>query len=221
MKKASIFLMALLCVFSCTKKKEDQDPSPAVNPYFHPEAGNYWVYKSYKIDSFSTQELPGMDIVTVSGDTLIQGKRYAVFSGTQSPFYSQWRVMDILRDSSGCIVDQNGVIRFSSANNIGDTLSTSYIFTGNENQRDTFIVFKWFMAASPRSIHVPAGFFTVLNGMCKLTEIHNGGVTINYSHCYAAGVGLVMSQDSWEYQMKQGIYYERRLVSYHVVSQTP
>ncbi len=220
MKKASIFLMALIClIISCTKNKENQDPSPIANPYYQAVKGNYWIYDVYKIDTANggSETLVGTDSVVVSGDTLIDDKRYAVFSGTDLPFSSQWRALRILRDSSGCLVDNNGVVKFSSANNVGDTLSTSYIITGSSSAPDTFIVFKWFMAAPPTLINVPAGSFTVLNGMQKLTEPHSG-VTISFPHCYARNVGLVMSQNTWEYQIRLGIYYEKRLVRYHISS---
>ena len=92
MKKASIFLMALLCTFSCSKKEENQEPSPATNPYFQSDVGNYWVYKNYKISSSGEEVMPGTDIITVSGDRMIHNKRYAVFSGTNLALSEDWRV---------------------------------------------------------------------------------------------------------------------------------
>lgn len=208
--------MGLACLFSCKKNKEEQDPSPTTNPYYQSSKGDYWVYNTYKIDTGSdTEELIKTDSVVVSGDTLINGKRYTVYSGTW-PFSSQWRELNILRDSSGCLVDNNGVVQFSSKNT-SDTLSTSYVITGLESEPDTFIVFKWFMEGPSKVIDVPAGSFTVLNGIQKLTE-PNSGVTTKFSHCYAPGVGLVLSQISYEYQIRAGIYYEQRLIRYHISS---
>lgn len=210
--------MALLCVFSCTKKKEDQDPSPAVNPYYQAFKGNYWIYDTYKIDTAaypSGEMLQGRDSVVVSGDTLINGKHYAVFSGTNSPFYSQWRVLDIIRDSSGCIVNNYGDVIFSSANNSSDVLSTRFLLIPGQNEPDTFMIFKWFMQGPPKVIQVPAGSFTVLKGVKRNIEVRDE-ITTDYDNCYAPGVGLVLSQSSWQYLMRLGIYYERRLVRYHV-----
>ncbi|MDB5272449.1 MAG: hypothetical protein JWO58_816 [Chitinophagaceae bacterium] len=218
MKKTSLlFLVLCTSVISCSKKTSEPAPDPnspttAADTYYPATQGSYWIYQNYQIDSTGEYELPGTDSVVVSKDSVINGKTYAILAGTDKIFSTQWKVLSCVRDSSGYALNTNGYPRFSSVD-LRDTLAVLYDIV--EPPIDTFLIYKYYMAGPPASIHVPAGDFTVLNGIQEVTDVRTK-IKKPYSNCYAKGVGLVLSQSSYQYQMLQGIYFEKRLVRYYI-----
>ena len=109
-------------LLSC--EKGDEDP---VN-YFPLAVGNYWVYGYFWTNSQSENPTPfAFDSIAISRDTLISGLKYFVIEGCQFFFNGEWRIIDIVRDSSGYIINHEGVTLFS-ATNFSDILHNEVVF---------------------------------------------------------------------------------------------
>ena len=164
MRNLTVLGMILIVLASCNKEKTNP---PIDNPkvqfsYLPMKVGNYWVYRHYNIDTIGhiiqTAETPITDSVVITGDTIINGNRYFVFEGTNYPVALGWGVIDLLRDSSGYIVNAQGIIKFSK-DNFTDTLAfTTAIFNN-----DTVYRLSYKMEETDTIVTVPAGSYGVLN----------------------------------------------------------
>ena len=103
--------MAVTFFSSC--KKEDND---AIKTSYLPlRIGNYWIYQDLRIDTSGNETADSkLDSVIIKRDTIINKKKYYVLEGIFYPATSRgrWGIIDILRDSSGYIVNENGDVQF-------------------------------------------------------------------------------------------------------------
>ena len=152
---------------SCNKEHSNPklDPVDKTN-YFPLEIGNYWIYEHYDIDSSGIEtERNRTDNVILSRDTIINGNQYFILEGTNYPFDDgNWGIVDILRDSSGYLVNEKGQIEFS-ADNFADTLNSKPGVFNN----DTLYTLTYQMEKVSDPVTVPAGEFEVLNFKGPLT----------------------------------------------------
>jgi hypothetical protein len=162
----NLTLLGLILVLFVSCKKEETT-TPIENPqvlfsYLPMKVGNYWVYRHYNIDTIGniieTAETPITDSVVITGTTIINGNRYFVFEGTNYPITPGWGVIDLLRDSSGYIVNAQGIIKFSK-DNFTDTLAFNTTIINN----DTIYRLSYKMEDPDTIVTVPAGNFSVLN----------------------------------------------------------
>jgi hypothetical protein len=173
--------------------------------------GNYWIYNTYNIDSLGNETLNSLqDSVIITKDSVINGKTYFVFEGSAFPTANPNRIIKMIaRDSSGYLVHTDGKILFSSVN-FTDTLRTDKDSIG-VNQSSYIITYR--MEQTPNQLTVPAGNFNVIDykGTLKSLAIPATRYTHNY---YAKNIGLI--SNSLRYVNSGGIYYERRLLRYHL-----
>ena len=214
-----LFLISLILglLTSCEKGTDsnliDGGSPISSNGYFPLEIGNYWIYQHVEIDSSNKETVREIiDSMVVDRDTFINGNQYFVIEGTNYPFDGgRWGTLELLRDSSGCIVNHEGVVRFSE-NNFSDTLASK---TEVINQ-DTLYILTYKMEEVGHSYSAPAGNFTVLN--CKgtvfsyheLSGIDNPRYLNNF---YARGVGRVLQTYLF---FHSPVISEKRLIRYHV-----
>ncbi len=212
MRKFIALIMAVTFMSSC--KKED-DIKTKIG-YLPLSIGNYWVYQEFMIDS-SGNEIANskLDSVIIKRDTIINDKTYFVFEGTYYPFTARdnWGIVDILRDSSGYIVNQNGKVLFTR-DNFTDTIAYHAV-TDMENG-DTLVLMTYQMDKTNKIITVPAGSFDVLNYRGTVTtSMNTPGIKYpRYLNIYYAdGVGKILY--TYFYIQSPNIY-EKRLVRYYV-----
>ena len=136
---------------------------------------------------------------------------YYVFKGTNSPVIKVHDVIDFMRDSSGYIVDHNGLIRFTAINFTDTLISNPYIVND-----ELFYTQTYKMEEVNQLVSVPAGKFNVLNFRGTLTVpfqypgLRNPRFTNAF---YAKGVGKIL--DSY-YYLHSSTRYEKRLIRYHI-----
>lgn len=187
-----VFSMLVFALSSCEKTKEKK-VSDVVSDYFPMEIGNYWVYEHYRVDMFGhSTKLPLTDSIVIVGDTLINGKTFYIFEGTD--YFRKgknWSVLGIFRDSSNCIINHEGEIKLSLTN-FADTLHQAVL--EYDSQEYAEIIYK--MLPENSNIAVPAGKFNALNFRGTFiankdfipSGIENPRYLNNY---YSKGIGLV------------------------------
>ncbi len=187
MKNCIPFLVLLFLVFSCKKDKEiinDLEPNPSsttASDYFQLKIGNYWVYETTQFNNKS------IDSSIVSRDTVIRNQTYFVIEGHD--LVGSWNILNIFRDSSNYIVDQNGFI-FFALNNFEDTLARIYIPTGTS---DTLVSIHYKMISFPTTITVPAGAFdSLLNYRGEIFNHSNQNIQYT-NYYYRKNIGLIES----------------------------
>jgi len=209
------FMVALFA--SCDK----EDSNPIIEPidkanYFPLEIGNYWIYEHFDLDSLGNEtERNRTDSVILSRDTIINGNQYFILEGTNYPFNGgRWGIVDILRDSSGYIVNEKGQIRFS-ADNFSDTLA-SKVEVFND---DTLYTLTYQMEIVSNPVTVPAGEFEVLNFKGTVTTPQKIPRTQNprfMDNLYSKNVGKVLQS---YFYLHSPFISEKRLVRYNIVKE--
>lgn len=206
------FVVALFT--SCDKEVSNPIIDPVDKPnYFPLDVGNYWVYEHYDIDLLGNETKSGKtDSVIVSGVKVVNGNQYYVLEGTSYPFNGgSWGIVDVLRDSSGYVVNVNGQIKFS-ADNFTDTL-ISKIEVIN---KDTLYILTYRMEKLNNQVVVPAGKFEALNfkGTLITSNPEQGVKNPRYLNNYfAVNVGKVLETYSY---LSSPIISEKRLVRYKI-----
>jgi len=211
MKTRILYSIIIICFFAACKKEKQEDctcPAPAsptsVN-YTKLAIGNYWVYNTYNVDTnnIATALNSNPDSIYINRDTVINAKTYFVVSGT---WFGIARTQ-ILRDSSNCLVDQNGHILFSSS------LFNTVLYTKNNAPYDTA---RFSVSSVEQSIVVNAGTFTSYDykGIVSMTPPYNNWGNTRYDHTYfSANIGLVKET---AFFLSQPGTIERRLIRFHV-----
>ncbi len=204
---------SLLLVSSCCKDDNDIDTAPQVSQLQHLplKTGNYWVYNTYEIDTLGNETvISTVDSTIISGDTIINGLTYYILKGNYAG--GQTRILDILRDSSGYLVNNKGKIKFSE-DNFTDTLSIRNTTFGDS----TYATITYKMEKHNGPFTVPAGTFDdILNykGSIKFYGANNPFYK-DKNTFYSKDIGLIL--DTYYWISKARFYrYERRLVRYNV-----
>jgi hypothetical protein len=207
MKKLLLLSGILLFVSACRKDTvENFRKHPDANEYFPMTTGSYWIYDHTKIDSNGVETIMPMadDSVYVSGDTIINGKSYAVIVGLYwNPLASMCR-----RDSLGYLLDQWSIPRFSMTN-FTDTLHEIH-------DTSTYGADDYFQMLHAGTMTVPSGTYEALD-YHEYININNPSYPYDphryFATYYAKGVGVI--RETYFYY-SAWFYYSRRLVRYHI-----
>lgn len=219
--KSLLSLLAIVVLLSACKKDAEEDPIipdpeleilPVYMPLNH---GSYWVYDHYRIDTTGEETFQNKsDSLVIQRDSIVNGVSYAVLEGKTVAPGSEWRVIDLLRDSADCVVNLSGIPLFASENYV-DTLF-SHIFL-NPQTSDTMYTIHVRMKPTPQQISVPAGNFDVINANGVFTAFQithpEGHNPRNMPVLFAKDVGRVL--DNYFF-VSSPFNYERRLVRYHI-----
>ena len=190
MRKLFVLGLAMALISACQKT-----PDPELTPestYTPMKIGNYWIYAHYQID-LNGHALPQSrtDSFIITGDTLINGSMYYIFEGTNYPLNGgQWQIIAMLRDSSGYLVDVNGIIRFAEDNFTEVLASKTEMHNG-----DTLYTLTYKMEVMAGEVTVPAGTFETLNykGTVTMPQDNPGIQNPRYINTlYAKGTGKVL-----------------------------
>lgn len=215
----NLFYLGLVIILFASCEKDD---SPTINDsvektdYLPLEIGNYWIYKHYDIDSLGNEsEKDRIDTVKINRDTIINNYQYFILEETNYPYSgTAWGIKDILRDSSGYIVNEKGQIRFS-VNNFSDTLA-SKVEVFND---DTLCMLTYQMEKVTKPVTVGAGEFEVLNFKGTVTTPQQISGTKNpryLNNLYSNNVGKVLET---YFFLRSPIISEKRLVRYNVIKE--
>lgn len=181
-----LVISSLAITYSC--KKDSIIPPTVYDTYLPLKVGNYWIYEEVQIDSNGTETpLSFVDSNYVEKDTIINGLTYYKVH-KPNHFFPDY--CEILRDSLHYIVDERGLIKFSS-NDFTNTFNTSAItITAN----DTAYVMYRKMEPTTTTVNVTAGSFICYNAK-ETYHMYPGwdnGGPIQYSDCfYSKDVGIV------------------------------
>ncbi|MBA7563039.1 hypothetical protein ES708_04692 [subsurface metagenome] len=216
MKKLFVLGITVAILISCGKEDDSPlDPDLDSNLNYMPlEIGNYWVYQHFDIDALGNETaLSRIDSVIITRDTIISLKRYFILEGTNYPYIPrEWGIVDMLRDSSGYLVNHEGHIRFAE-DNFTDTLVSKIEIIGE----DTLYTLTYKMEKPDHPITVPCGTYNVLNfrGTVYTPEKIPGIENPRYMNTYFAdGTGKVLS--TYFYLTRLSIS-EKRLIRYRII----
>jgi len=212
MRKLVFPLLFVLLLASCKKEDSLAPVSSQTTEYFPLEIGNYWVYEHYDINPSGNESKKDLvDSIVISRDTTINGHQYFIYEGISHPSHPNWGIINILRDSSGYIVNNNGQIHF--AQNFTDVLYTKAEVTGG----DTLFTLSYKVEEVPNTVLVPAGEFEVLNykGTLKELKLTSGFTDRHVDNFYAKDIGKIL--ESYFY-FSSPVVTEKRLVRYRVNS---
>lgn len=215
MRKVILLLCVTTIVFvSCKKEEEVIEQNPASTENYNPlTIGSYWVFETFLIDEQGVESSTStIDSIIVDRDTIINGNTYMVVEGTNNPYNGgSWGIVRIIRDSLDYIVNDAGVILFSST----DFSSVLHERVEVYNL-DTLYKTTYAMEETPGLITVPAGEFNVLNFKGSLITYNPNQDITNpryLNHYYADGIGKIL--ETYFYLSSPRIY-EKRLVRYHI-----
>jgi hypothetical protein len=209
MKK--LFLLACIVVLLSSCQKEEPKPSdstPKAN-YFPLKIGNYWVYDLYQVDPLGNETLSNrIDSVIVKRDTIIRNTQYYVLENFRehSPRYT------FLRDSSGYVVDEKGIICFSAIN------FTDILAFKEEYRNDGILLYTltYKMEKVDNPVILPAGRFDdVLNfkGTAIIPQSDGNSITKEINNLYTNNIGKIFETIQY---LSADFWHERRLVRYYV-----
>jgi hypothetical protein len=189
----------VLC--SCKKEKpeSEQTPDNTTPDYVLPNTvGSYWVYEKYNVDSLGNENYLSVDTLFITGDTIINGYTYTAFNSV----FNTLPHPDHLRDSSGYIIDELGIIYYSYVN-LGDTLFSfdGYVPGPNGNYyqyRDDY------MLSNLGNISTSVGQFSCYIKRSAIRDSAGGSVNVcgdlqaYGDQYYASNVGLIR-YENWFY----------------------
>jgi hypothetical protein len=207
MKKLCLLLFATLAVVAVSCKKETEEPAPVAKAdYYQLKVGNYWIYQDFRIDSNGVETIrPDLDSAYIEKDTLIRGFTYFKLHEKMSGIA---QMTLYLRDSSGYLVDNNGLI-LASDNNFADTLRIN-------NTTPSLCTGYFTMIGKDSLVTIPAGTFQSITASQEVvpTPPNSGNFPVRYSYdCYGKGVGKIKSHVF----LYSGIMsFEARLLRYMV-----
>lgn len=204
MKRVFLILTLIgLGITSC--KKDDSEnkltPIPA-SDYMQLEIGNYWIYEWYNIDSSGNANLMATsDSSIISGDTLIRGLVFYKKLIFQNENYAEF-----IRDSSGYLVDHEGIIRFSDHDFTNILLVKEII--------PDLATVEYQMANKDSLISISLGTYPTYDFRGTVIPLNpQYPYGINYTHnFYADGMGLIKT--SSYYFSNPNLRVERRLIRY-------
>lgn len=211
--KKILYLVAFAAAFTSCKKDSAEPGQPAAGNSFSIPAttGSYWVYQWESIDSSGVSTPMAItDSVRVVGDTLINGLTYVAYDET---FMGNPVPRRYLRDSSGYIVNQNGLIAWSYLNN-GAAVS--------EHADGEFLI--RFSVAANANVTVPAGAYTNAAVMTKKVSMVNGSAVnacgdqeVDFFMYFVSGIGMVRRETAYYGAMQAECrYMAMNLSSYYI-----
>lgn len=219
-------LFLLTCIVALFISCNDDDPNdpnfknPTVSgrhvkgtDYFPLKIGNYWIYNVYKIDEAGDEILLNYtDSVVVVRDTIIRGNHYFIMERKQSILEPNSRTTEVmLRDSSGYLVNEYGIIQFSATN------FTDILYSISETGGDGTLIYSasYMMEKVTDHVVVPAGVFEALAYKGKYIVYHGDSIYARRETCafYAKRVGMIQNDIAF---LISPLRYEKRLVRYHL-----
>jgi hypothetical protein len=206
MKRIVFSLVILLVLQSCSSDDAEQ-----AEPNFYAlTVGNSWVYKNYKYnpDSGNYDDTGVIDSVSIVGTETINENTYFRFrrktTGNEAGLtfcYPNGEYFELVRDSLGFLVKDNGFIKFIN-NNYDEHLKRSHSW-GDEIYQ---------LQEGQIQVNVESGIYDCLDVLHFVRLPDNTIAAGSNNYYYADGIGQVMETNSTVADPIHDI--ERRLDSY-------
>jgi hypothetical protein len=189
-----LWFVSIAALFSC--KNENQPPTPpAPETLKHVPLtlGSFWVYEHFAVDTANgiNASTGVKDSIVIHSDTIINGKNYVVRKGI-APFQgvNTWGLIDIVRDSSGYLVNDKGVVLFAE-NNYIDTFNVWSVVVGNN---DTLADIFYTMEVYLDDVKTPSGIYPGgLNYKGTVIQYTASGSFTRYlQNVYVTGIGKIL-----------------------------
>lgn len=202
-------LIAMAFFNACSDPDDEPETTLSATAYMPMTTGSWWVYVVTKRDSVTGggDIFIGRDTLRVTGTFDANGHSYAQLEGSMGVLSSGNQLFG-LRDSSGFLVNEQGIIVLPELNNT-DTLNESY-YAGLQRF--------YILTEDDVPTVVPAGTYETVNfqgvvfrepvGLCP----DSIGLLNNQ---FAYGIGLVRAT-YWYSATGACVYFERALESYHL-----
>jgi hypothetical protein len=208
-----LYILFVLSGASCKKDKPVLTSTGTITTshnYGKLAIGNYWIYQRFKIDNIGVvTPLNIYDSCYISKDTIMNGKIYFEMHrpNTYGTFYSY------LRDSSDCILDNYGRIKFAPTD-FSTVFQTTYATAGGT---DTICRAVHKMNHKDSLINTFAGSFITSNFQvtCYMYPNWTHYYNVRYINtCYSENIGIVA--ETLLLLLDRNSCEERRLVRYQV-----
>lgn len=212
-----ILFCSILCIFlfSCDSSSDDQqqDQQNQIEAgFFALNIGNTWTYKNYKYNT-STSEYEDTGVVDsisivgtqeVNGNIYFQFRRNTIGNEESITFCNpNGEYFELLRDSLGFLIDNNGNVKFTHTNFNERTIAT-----------DTWGTIYEKLTEGTSEITVEAGTFsTVYSERYAIDSDNNQLPGLDEFH-YSRGVGLIYDSSSFVSENIPNVI--RKLDSYEV-----
>lgn len=210
-----LFILVLLCAFSCSSDAETgtQPANEIVNPGFYGlQVGNSWVYKSYQRNARTeAYEYTGVvDSISIVGTEEINGHTYFTFrrwttgNDDDMPFLSSnGEYFESLSDSLENLIYDDGSIKFTNSDLSERTIASQSWGTIFETLNENEAV-----------MTVEAGVFTC-NYSERYARSQAGELYLGLDRFYyAEGIGLIF--DSASFVSSSSPIVQRRLDAYFI-----
>jgi hypothetical protein len=210
MKILLILFVIGIFISSCRKQEETQGSNPVDTTIqakeFQPlTVGSYWIYQQFTVyNADSELALNNYDSLFVYGDTMIHSDTFAIFRSTPLMLGHEFF---LLRDSSGYLVNETGIIKFS-VYNFSDTLFIDSI--------NVFVRISYKMADKDSLIQVPIGTYPIYDYRAYIYSNEYPGEVRSSYNFYSKNIGLVKANVFFYSQFENPVYTEYRLVRYHI-----
>lgn len=220
-----LVILSVLIATSCKKRKEQsvELPQPIDSvllppweslEYIKAKPGNYWVYRTYKInDNGSEEALNIYDTARVEKDTFINKRKYHKMLW---PEFGGGMRAEYITDSADYVVTNTGKIIFS-ASDFGKAFNQQLFISPQlaPPPYDTIARVTHLMGDRDLTINVPVGTFITSSYIERydFRPPHDNPVkTRSYYYRYAKGIGLVSYTRA--FYLNTDHVYEARLVQY-------
>ncbi|MEQ8519426.1 MAG: hypothetical protein RLN79_02690 [Cytophagales bacterium] len=208
------YISIIFLLFFVNCKKEENSISPQTNePVFAipTSEDSYWIYEWYSVYDDSIEiKRNEVDTINIIGDTTIRGQVYTIldfsYFGNTSIKYR--------RDSSGYLINQNGIVEFEYLLS-DDTLNTGF---------EDFVGY-WYtkMSADTSTIELTSGNYNCI----ELEKFFYDPSITPFTTCgqeyyktskfYCSGIGEVLEKTGYYYNLKNcELNLERRLIEYNI-----
>ncbi|WP_299519362.1 hypothetical protein [Winogradskyella sp.] len=212
MKRTVYLCFLALVAFSCSTSDHNQDHQDPSSNFYALTVGNQWVYKNYQYNATTqTYEDTGViDSVSIVSTEVLNNKTYYKFrrwtTGNEAGIAfcnPNGEHFELLRDSLGYLVKDNGRIKYTNNHFTARVLTTS----------DWGTVYDQLIALD-NEITVEAGSFISTYSQ-RYAILNNGSQSPGLDHIYYAdGYGLIYNTSSFVSEDIPSIV--RRLDSYLV-----
>ncbi len=208
--KKLMLVCAVCSLLLAACKKDKTDYVTDTYAYYPMEAGNYWVYEWYEIDTNGNEvrsTYPN-DSTIVVGDTLISGKSF--YQVESNLFGSSVRTITCMRDSAMWMIDETGKRLFSVDPQPG-YFDNDYSVSGVDLVSH--------MDYGGYTKQTPVGTFTTITKVTEVTKqsgtFCNGSNKRSFYKGFARGIGPVF-YNTFYLSDPECRLYDARLIRFHV-----
>ncbi len=212
--KKLLYFATIIALISCKKDESTSQNNNQAQLYHVPLAiGNYWVYENFNVNpDMGTVQNSGLkDSIVIQRDILIKGNTYFVRMGIiQYTGNNSWGLVDLVRDSSGYLVNEKGTVLFAENDFVNTFNSWSLVVGNNDTIADIFYTMEPYLDV----IHTASGDYNGgLNYKGTVIQyISDSSFTKYFNNVYAEDIGKIFETSFFAGTTNNWI--EKRLSNY-------